>query len=343
MATEPIRRVLTGMRTTGRLHLGHYIGALLQWLAVQDEGYECFFLLADMQALTTHADQPEMLAQSVRDVVLDWLAVGLDPTRSNVHFVQQSQVAERSHLSMLFQMIARYGEVMRNPTLKEELERQPNATVGFMTYPVDQVADIYMVSPMPWKRNNELLIPVGEDQVPHLEFAREMARRFNRMYDRHVFTPCRTHVGPVGRLVGTDGKAKMSKSLGNVIELADPSREVERKVMGMYTDPSRIRATDPGETTNNPVFIYHRAFNPDKAMVADLTERYQKGRVGDVEVKRLLAEALNDMLEPMRERRAEFENIDLSGIVYHGTARAREICRDVVAAAQEAMHLRIPK
>lgn len=335
--------VLTGMRTTGMLHLGHYIGALKQWIEIQNQGeHECYFLLADVQALTTHADCPELLTQSVREVVMDWLAVGLDPSRPNVHFVLQSQITERHELSVLLSMIAKYSEVMRNPTLKTELERQENATVGFMVYPVDQVADIEMVTPMPFDPKNELLVPVGEDQVPHLEYARVLAERFNSMYGP-VLTPCKPLVGKVGRLVGTDGQAKMSKSIGNTIDLADEAKTVEQKVRRMFTDPKRVRSDVPGETENNPVFIYHRAFNPNEAEVLDLTERYHQGKVGDVEVKKKLALALNNFLEPVRERRAKFAQADVAGILEAGSDAARKACIPVVEAVRDYMHLKIPR
>jgi tryptophanyl-tRNA synthetase len=337
------KRVLTGMRTTGQLHLGHYVGALKQWLEVQNTGeYECFFLLADIQALTTHADQPELLTKSVRDVVLDWLAVGLDPSRPNVHFVLQSQVPERAELSIAFSMIAKYSEVMRNPTLKSEFEDLgKNATIGFIAYPVDQVADIYMVSPTPPEPNDRLLVPVGEDQVPHLEYARILARRFNKKYGE-VFVPCRNLVGEVGRLVGIDGQIKMSKSKGNTINLADDEKTVEKQVMKMFTDPKRIHADTPGETENNPVFVYHRAFNPDEGEIADLTERYQKGKVGDVEVKRRLAAVLNNFLDPIRERREKFKREDLREILLSGTKVARKACVPVMESVREKMHLVYP-
>jgi tryptophanyl-tRNA synthetase len=336
------RRVLTGMRTTGSLHLGHYVGALKQWVEIQQGGrHECFFLLADIQALTTHADKPETLTQSVRDVVLDWLAVGLDPTLPHVHFVLQSQVPERHELSLLLMMIAKYQEVMRNPTLKSELESQPNATIGFIAYPVDQVADIYMVSPTPPKEGDEVLVPVGEDQVPHLEYARTLARRFNSDYGE-VFTPCKPLVGEVGRLVGIDGQAKMSKSLNNAIDLSDDANTVEAKVRGMFTDPKRIRADVPGDTINNPVFIYHRAFNPDADEVANLTELYEAGRIGDVEVKKRLARVLNSFLEPIRQRRAAFEKADIHEILVEGTRAARGACIPVIESVREKMHLVYP-
>ncbi len=336
-------RVLTGMRTTGELHLGHYVGALKEWKRIQDEGeFDCYFLLADVQALTTHSDQPELLTESVREVVLDWISVGLDPDLNRIHFVLQSQVPERYELSQQFLMIAKYGEVMRNPTLKEELEKQPDATMGFMTYPVDQVADIYMVSPTPPEPQDRLLVPVGQDQVPHLEYARELARRFNKKYGP-VFVQCEALVGEVGRLVGVDGKSKMSKSLGNAISLSDDEATVNAKVRNMFTDPNRISPDTPGETENNPVFIYLRAFDPNMDEIAELTERYQQGRVGDVEVKRVLALRLNEFLDPIRQRRTRYHNANIREIVVAGTEAARVASRPVVESVREKMHLVYPK
>lgn len=335
--------VLTGMRTTGSLHLGHYVGALKQWREIQDAGeHECYFLLADVQALTTHADNPALLTQSVIEVTKDWLAVGLDPTLPNVHFVLQSQVPERYELSGLLMMIARFSEVIRNPTLKTELERQENASMGFLAYPVDQVADIYMVNPYPARRGDEVLVPVGEDQVPHLEYARDLAQRFNRDYGR-VFTPCKPLVGEVGRLVGTDGQAKMSKSMGNTIQLSDPADVVKKKVMGMFTDPNHLRVDDPGDSSdNNPVFMYLRAFDPNQYEVEELAAHYARGGLGDVAVKRRLVTVLNDFLDPIRQRRAEFDNADIGQIIYDGSMAAREACTPVVQAVREHMALVIP-
>jgi len=338
-----VKRVLTGVRTTGALHLGHYVGALKQWVDVQNsKRYECYFLLADVQALTTHADRPEILEDSVHEVVLDWLAVGLDPRRDYVNFVLQSQVESRYELSLLLTMIARYSEVMRNPTLKDELKSRTNATIGFMTYPIDQAADIYMVSPIPPRKGDEVLVPVGEDQAPHLEYSRLLAKRFNSMYGQ-VFTPCRSLLGGVGRLVGIDGGSKMSKSLDNAIYLSDDTKTVEEKVMRMYTDPKRVRADIPGEVESNPVFIYHRAFNPDKGEVDELSSRYQKGKVGDVEVKKKLVKVLNEFLKPIRERRKLAEKEDIRRILVHGTKKASANCDLVVEAVKEKMHLVYPK
>lgn len=336
------KRVLTGMRTTGELHLGHYVGALEEWLRIQNEGnHECFFLLADVQALTTHTKDPAKLTQSVRDVALDWLAVGLDPNLPNIHFVLQSQIPERYELSAQFMMIAKYGEVMRNPTLKTELEHQPDASMGFMAYPVDQAADVYMVSPTPPQAGDQLLVPVGEDQLPHLELTRVLGRRFNKQYGP-VFVPCEGLVGKVGRLVGTDGKGKMSKSLGNSISLSDSKEAVDEKVRRMFTDPKRLRPDMPGETENNPVFVYLRAFDPNLAEVQELTERYQHGKVGDVEVKRILAERLNQFLEPIRERRAQYAGTDIREILEEGTRVTREAAKPVLESVREKMHLYYP-
>jgi tryptophanyl-tRNA synthetase len=225
--------VLTGMRTTGSLHLGHYVGALENWLQIQNTGeYECYFLLADVQALTTHSQNPEILRESVRNVVLDWLSVGLNPGLSHVHFVLQSQVPERYELSILLQMIANYNVLMDNPTLKTELTRQKDATVGFMTYPVDQCADIYMVSPMPPAYGAQILVPIGEDQIPHLEYARDVARKFNARYG-YTLVPCSPLPAKIGRLVGTDGNEKMGKSTNNAIFLSDSKEVVAKKVMRM--------------------------------------------------------------------------------------------------------------
>ncbi len=335
--------VLTGMRTTGSLHLGHYVGALKSWKGIQDAGeYECYFLLADVQALTTHADNPALLTRSVVEVTKDWLAVGLDPTLPHVHFVLQSQVLERYELSALLMMIARYSEVMRNPTLKTELERQPNASMGFMTYPVDQVADIFMVSPYPLHPDNEILIPVGDDQVPHVEYANDLGARFNRDYGP-VFPTCQALVGKVGRLVGTDGKAKMSKSLGNTIQLSDDAATVNQKVKGMFTDPNHLRVADPGNPDDNPVFVYLRAFDPDQAGVEELAQQYRRGGLGDVVLKNRLATVLNDFLEPVRQRRASLADAKIGDIIRDGSQVAREACTPVVEAVREYMALRIPE
>ena len=293
------KRILTGIRPTGSLHLGHYAGALHNWVRLQQE-YECFFLIADYQ-VSDHADDIARVRQSVIEVALDWLAVGLDPEGS--HYVIESMVPENAELTALLSWFIPLSRLQRNPTLKAELsdldeQKKSGAPVGFFIYPVMQVANILLP--------RAHLVPVGEDQLPHIEMTREVARRFNREFGE-VFPEPQGLVGQVPRLVGTDGFAKMSKSRDNSIELKDSPEEVSRKVMGMYTDPTRLRATDPGHVEGNPVFMYHDTFNPDVAEVEDLKERYRTGRVGDVEVKRKLIAALNTFLDPIRERRAYFE------------------------------------
>jgi len=339
-----VNRVLTGMRVTGPLHLGHYVGALKLWLESQNDQVlkqECFFLLADVQALTTHADRPEMIRESIREVVLDWLSVGLNPTLDNVNFVLQSQVPARFQISQYLMMMASMGEIQRNPTIKAELKNVKKPSMGFMAYPVDQVADILMVSPVSLP-NNHLYVPVGEDQVPHLEYARVLAKRFNKSYATDVFLPCTPLVGEVGRLVGIDGREKMGKSLGNAIGLADSPEMVTKKVMKMFTDPTRIYATDPGTVEGNPLFIYHNAFNSDKEEVQEFESLYRLGKVGDVVVKRRLAEVLNVMLEPMRERRVKMEKEPIGDFVREGTLRASEIASEVLGRTEQAMFLGFP-
>jgi tryptophanyl-tRNA synthetase len=336
------KRVLTGMRTTGKLHLGHYVGALEDWKSIQDEGkFTTFYLLADLQALTTHADNPALLTESVKDVVLDWLSVGLDPSLDRVHFVLQSQIPERFVLASIFMMITKHAEVMRNPTLKTELESRLNATMGFMAYPVDQMADIAMVSPTPPQKGDQLLVPTGEDQAPLTELAREVMRRFNKQYGP-VFVEPEGQIGKIGRLVGPDGQEKMGKSLGNAINLSDDAKTVTEKVSRMYTDPKRLKATDPGETEKNPVFAYLRAFDRNKDEVAELTERYHHGKVGDVEVKKILSRTLNEFLDPIRERRAQFANADVRGILVEGTNVTRAACQPVLELLREKLHLKFP-
>ncbi len=334
--------VLTGIRPTGPLHLGHYVGALKQWLPLQNEECDCYFLVADVQALTTHADRPELIEDAVRQVVLDFLGVGLDPTRDNVHFVLQSAVPELTELTVYLSMVTPFTWMESNPTIKSEksaLEKQSRSvTTGFMYYPVSQAADILFVSPDPSVSPAPILVPVGEDQVPHLQDTNRIAKAFNRLYGS-CFVLCEPIIGEVGRLVGIDGQAKMSKSLGNVIDLRDDEVSVRKAVMSMFTDPNRIHPTDPGTVEGNPVFIYHDAFNSDHAMVEDLKTRYREGKVGDVEVKKLLNAALQDFLSPIRERRRLAEKSNLADILLEGTDLARSLAKETLLRTKDLMHL----
>ena len=332
-------RVLTGIRPTGRLHLGHYVGALKQWIPLQDD-YECFFLIADVQALTTHAGNRELIERSVREVVLDFMAVGLDGSRDNVYFVLQSAVPALTELTTYLSMVTPQTWIDSNPTIT----RRTDVTVGFMTYPVSQAADITLFSGDPKTHPGEsILVPVGEDQIPHLKSTNDIVNAFHRMYGPVVLMQCAPKVSNIGRLVGTDGQGKMSKSMDNVIELADLTEAVRKKVQGMFTDPKRIRADIPGDTEDNPVFIYHRAFNPNANEVAELTKLYQEGRVGDVEVKARLFAALEMFLAPIRERRHEAEKLHIEGdLLAVGNARARRIGKLTIERVREAMGLNYP-
>ncbi|MBC78678.1 MAG: tryptophan--tRNA ligase [Chloroflexi bacterium] len=323
------KRILTGIRPTGALHLGHYVGALHNWISLQDE-YDCNFLIADYQALSDHFHEIDLIKKSVIDVTLDWLSVGLDPEKSN--FVIQSYVPEHAELSMLLSFITPLGMLERNPTLKGELDSLPveRRSAGFYNYPISQIADILLP--------RAHLVPVGEDQAPHLEMSREIARKFNRMYGE-VFPEPETLIGKVGRLSGTDGKGKMSKSQGNVILLSDTKESVEKKVRGMYTDPNRVRADIPGKVEGNPVFQYLDAFTSEDKNVEDFKKRYREGNIGDVEIKNYLANILNDFLEPIRERREYFQsNMNLvEEALDKGVENARKSANETMELVRDKM------
>ena len=331
--TSERRRILTGVRPSGPLHLGHYVGALEQWVRLQHE-YECFFLIADYQ-VSDYADDIELVRESVFEVALDWLAVGLDPERS--HFVIESLVPEHAELSLWLSWYVGLGRLQRNPTLKAEMADLETGSadavpVAFFTYPIMQVANILMPKAH--------LVPVGEDQLPHIEMTRELARRFNRRFGE-VFPIPEALVGRIPRLVGLDGNAKMSKSLGNAIYLGDDAETVTAKVMRMFTDPTRIHATDPGHVEGNPVFMYHDAFNPDAAEVQDLKDRYVAGKVGDVEVKQRLARALNAFMDPIREQRAHYQSHPqlVKEALAAGTGHARQVAKHTMADVRRALRL----
>ncbi|MFA5746834.1 MAG: tryptophan--tRNA ligase [Candidatus Paceibacterota bacterium] len=322
-------RILTGMRPTGPLHLGHYVGALENWLKLQDQ-YDCYFLVADYQALGDYAEDVEKIRRSVIDVTLDWLSVGLDPKRST--FVIQSYVPEHAELFMLLSMITPVGMLERNPTLKSEMERLKEISLGFYNYPASQVADILLP-----KAN---LVPVGEDQIPHIELAREIVRKFNRIYGP-VFPEPKALVGRVPRMAGIDGKAKMSKSLGNCINLSDDEQTVAKKVKKMYTDPTRAKATDPGHIEGNVVFIYLDAFYSDKEKLEELKDLYRQGKIGDAETKELLTKTLNSFLAPIREKRAYYLSRpeEVRSALLEGTERARKTAQATMAEVREAMRI----
>lgn len=331
------KRILTGIRPTGSLHLGHYAGALENWVRLQHD-YECYFLIADYQ-VSDYADDITRVRDAVWEVVLDWLAVGLDPEGSS--FFIESLVPEHAELTTLLSWFLPLGMLERNPTLKAEMAaienpEDPNAEkksvpVAFYNYPVMQVANILMP--------RAHLVPVGEDQLPHIELTRETARRFNRRF-KDVFPEPEALIGRVPRLVGTDGNAKMSKSRGNTIDLKDDAATVTRKVRGMYGGPPR-GATEPGNPDDNPVMLYLDVFDPDREEVADLRRRYQTTGVGNKEIKDLLTTRLNEMLDPMRERRVRYaSNMHaVKEAVEAGTARMRTVARDTMEMVRDALDL----
>ncbi len=327
------KRILTGDRPTGKLHLGHYVGSLANRVKLQ-ETYNCYFIIADLHMLTTQPSKNDVenIAVNAREIVLDYLACGIDPSKSVIYL--QSAVHEVYEMNLIFEMLVTVPRLQRVPSLKEmaksaNLNEMP---LGLLGYPVLQAADILMP--------RAHLVPVGKDNEAHVELTREIARRFNSMYGE-VFPIPEVMVGEVPSLVGTDGNAKMSKSLGNTIFLSDDAKTVEKKVKSMYTDPNRIRADIPGKVEGNPVFIYHDIFNADREEVADLKNRYTAGKVGDVEVKEKLSKALNAFLDPIRDRRFEYENKSgyVDEVIYDGTMVMREEARQTLSEMKKAMGL----
>ena len=327
------KRLLTGLRPTGKFHLGNFVGTFEKDLELQNSAeYECFFLIADLHSLTTGYENAHAIGDDIREGVLDFLAVGIDPNKSTLYL--QSLIPEVSELFLLFTMLVSATRAQRIPTLKEQVRdlKLESASLGLLNYPVLQAADILMV--------RGEVVPVGKDQMSHIELTREVARRFNQLY-APVFPEPEYLAARFPVLPGTDGKPKMSKSIGNTIMLSDDAETVRRKVMSMYTDPTRLRATDPGHVKGNPVFTYHDAFNPNHEEVRELKARYTKGTVGDVEVKQKLVVALNAFLDPIRERRAEYERQPglLDDVLGEGSRRARAEAIETLELAREAMGL----
>jgi tryptophanyl-tRNA synthetase len=323
------KRILTGHRPTGPRHIGHLVGTLENWTRVQDT-HECFFLVADLHVLTTDHAQTEHIQENILNMLADWLAVGIDPTRSTI--VLQSIIPEHAQLALLFSMLTTVSRLERVPTYKEqikELNLQPS--LGLLTYPVLQAADILLYKAQ--------VVPVGEDQLPHIELSREIARRFNQTYG-DTFPEPEALLSHAARLPGLDNRT-MHTSYGNAIYLRDTAEETKIKVMSMYTDPTRIHATDPGHVEGNPVFAYHEIFNPDKAEVEEFKARYQQGKIGDIEVKRRLVEVLNAYLAPLRERRAEYisQPKKLLEVLFSGTVKAKFIAQQTLEEAHQKMGL----
>lgn len=326
--------ILTGDRPTGKLHLGHYTGSLKNRVALQNSGlYDMFVMIADQQALTDNAKNPEKIINSLMEVTLDYLAVGLDPEKTNIFI--QSQIPELAELTVYYLNLVTVARLSRNPTVKDEIKQKgfgEGIPAGFFVYPVSQVADITA-----FKAD---LVPVGNDQKPMIEQTREIVRSFNNTYGEVLVEPEGMYPeGIEGRMPGIDGKSKMSKSLGNAIYLSDDEETVKKKVMSMFTDPNHIKVEDPGCVENNTVFTYLDAFCTDKVYLEDLKAHYRRGGLGDVKVKRYLNEVLQAELAPIRARRAELEKDKayLYEVLRKGSENAREVAAKTLKEVREAM------
>ncbi len=327
-----MKRVVSGMRPTGRLHLGHLVGALQNWEILQRE-YDCFYFVADWHALTSEYANTGPLVDNALDNAADWIGAGIDPEKSTLFI--QSLVPEHAELYLLLQMVTPIPWLERVPTYKEQMEQlveKDLSNLGFLGYPLLQTADVIIY--------DANFVPVGDDQVPHLELSREVVRRFHNFYG-DVFVEPQPLLTPTPRLPGLDNR-KMSKSYGNAIDLSDSAEDVTKKIRQMYTDPKRVRADIPGTVEGNPVFIYHDAFNPNTGEVEDLKARYRAGKVGDVEVKTKLAAAVNAMLDPIRERRAVALARPgyLKDVLVEGSRKARAVAAETMTRVREAVKLR---
>ncbi len=324
-------RILTGHRPTGPRHIGHLAGTLENWVQLQDS-YECFFLIADLHVLTTDYEHPGRIPGNILEVLADWLAVGIDPGRSRI--VLQSAIPQHAELAIALGMLVTVARLSRVPTYKEQVQAlHLKPSLGLLNYPVLQSADILLY--------RADAVPVGEDQLPHLELSREIARRFNQLYGE-TFPEPQGLLSPTPRLPGTDNRS-MHTSYGNTIALRDSAEETTRKIMGMYTDPTRLHASDPGHVEGNPVFDYHNVFNPNKEEVAEFKERYIKGKIGDVELKRRLAQVLNEHLAPIRQRREALiaRPNQLIDIIQLGTQSARPVAEATMETVKSKLGLKL--
>ena len=329
--------LLTGDRPTGKLHIGHYIGSLKNRVKLQNSGkYDPYIMIADTQALTDNARNPEKIRNSLIQVALDYLAVGLDPKKSTIYV--QSQIPALFELTAYYMDLVTVARLERNPTVKTEIKQKDfkdSIPVGFLNYPVSQAADITAFK--------ATVIPVGDDQEPMLEQTREIVRTFNRVYNTDILVEPKGYFPPKGqgRLPGLDGNAKMSKSLGNAIYLADDAKTVQKKVMSMYTDPNHIHVEDPGKVEGNTVFTYLDVFDPDKDKVAELKKEYQKGGLGDVKIKRYLNKVLEAELAPIRERREKFAQDEdaVYEMLLEGSKKANKVANETLEQVRDAIGL----
>jgi tryptophanyl-tRNA synthetase len=325
--------ILTGDRPTGKLHLGHFVGSLQQRVIMQDQ-YEQYILIADAQALTDNFENPEKVRANIQEVLLDYLAVGIDPKKSTIFI--QTMIPEIAELTLYYLNLVTVNRLLRNPTVKTEIAQKQfgeSVPAGFLMYPVNQAADITIVK--------GTLVPVGNDQLPMIEQTNEIVRSFNRIYKKDIFPEVSAVLSKSSRLPGIDGAAKMGKSLGNAIFLADDADMLSKKVMSMYTDPNHIRVEDPGQVEGNMVFTYLDVFDTDTQRVAELKEHYMRGGLGDVKLKRYLIDVLNGLLEPIRKRRLEYaqDQEAVMRIAFEGTEKTREVANRTLCEVKEVMRL----
>ncbi len=329
--------LLTGDRPTGKLHIGHYIGSLKNRVKLQNSGkYDPYIMIADTQALTDNARNPEKIRNSLIQVALDYLAVGIDPAKSTIYV--QSQIPALFELTSYYMDLVTVARLERNPTVKTEIKQKDfkdSIPVGFLNYPVSQAADITAFK--------ATIVPVGDDQEPMLEQTREIVRTFNRVYNTDILVEPKGYFPPKGsgRLPGLDGNAKMSKSLGNCIYLSDDAKTVQKKVMSMYTDPNHIHVEDPGKVEGNTVFTYLDVFDPDKDKVAELKAEYQKGGLGDVKIKRYLNKVLEAELAPIRERREKYAQDEdaIYEMLLEGSKKANTVANETLEQVRDAIGL----
>ncbi|KKP98922.1 MAG: Tryptophan-tRNA ligase [Parcubacteria group bacterium GW2011_GWD2_38_12] len=331
--TDNKKIILTGDRPTGPLHLGHYVGSLQNRIKLQNE-YNQYIIIADVQALTDYFDNPEKVRKNVIEIAFDYLAVGLDPNVNTIFI--QSLIPEIAELTIYFLNLVTVSRLERNPTVKDEIKQkgfERSLPAGFFVYPVSQAADIAI-----FKAN---LVPVGEDQLPMIEQANEIIRKFNSTYKTDILVEAKPLISEVSRLPGIDGKAKMSKSLGNAIYLSDSEEEVAKKVMSMYTDPNHIRAEEPGNIEGNTVFTYLDAFGKDKEAIRKMKDQYRVGGLGDVKVKKYLNEVLEELLGPIREKRKEFSKdpAEVMNILKRGTKIAKENAEKTMSEVRREIKL----
>jgi tryptophanyl-tRNA synthetase len=333
MVSSSAQVILTGDRPTGPLHLGHYVGSLVNRVTLQDR-YTQFIIIADMQALTDNFDNPQKVRDNIIEVTLDYLAVGIDPKKSTIFI--QSLIPEIAELTVIYLNFVTVARLQRNPTVKSEIQQkglESHLTAGFLMYPVHQAADITVVK--------GTLVPVGEDQLPMIEQTNEIVRSFNRTYQSNVFPEAQALIADVARLPGIDGKGKMSKSLGNAIALSDDADTVAKKVMNMYTDPDHIHVQDPGKVEGNVVFSYLDIFDTRTQEVEQLKEQYKRGGLGDVVLKKRLIEVLNTFLDPIRTARAHYA-ADLSyvhQVLKEGTQNTRAVAAETMSQVRSVMKL----